>query len=237
VVFDVDDTLYLERDYVRSGFTAVAEVLARDHGIASFQEEAWAAFLRGERGDIFDTTLRALTGEAPRSLVELCVDVYRNHAPTIALLPDASSFVAWCVTRFSTGVVSDGPQASQRAKVVALGLTSQIDRIVLTGEMGSGWAKPSSQSFRLLEQELGFHGEECVYLADNPIKDFVGPLELGWRTVRVRRQNGLHENAMSDQDAAMVIDDLGNDSLASLENIFGQVPHFRPAGEGEGVAS
>jgi putative hydrolase of the HAD superfamily len=222
VVLDVDDTLYLERDYVRSGFIAVAKVLLQEYGIENFQEEAWAAFLRGQRGDIFDTALRRLRGETPKSIVEVCVNVYRTHTPDIALLPDARSFVTWCGSRFSTAIVTDGPKSSQRAKVVALGLKSRVDRIVVTDEMGSGWAKPSARAFRLLEDEFGFSGTECVYLGDNPVKDFDGPRELGWNTVRVRRRNGLHENVLSDRDAPAVIESMGHDSLASLSNIFGE---------------
>jgi len=31
-----------------------------------------------------------------------------------------------------------------------------------------------------------------VYVADNPRKDFIGARQLGWRTVRVRRDGGEH---------------------------------------------
>jgi putative hydrolase of the HAD superfamily len=224
VVFDVDDTLYLERDYVRSGFTAVADFLLRECGIASFQQEAWAAFLRGQRGDIFDTALRTLTGEASRTLVERCVDVYRTHRPDIALLGDADSFLTWCSPRFSTAVVTDGPRSSQRAKVLALGLESRMDRIVVTDELGTGWAKPSARSFRLLEQEFGYNGWQCVYLGDNPVKDFVGPRELGWHTVRVRRRGGIHESVRPEVDAQFTVDAMGHDHLVSLSPIFGEAP-------------
>jgi putative hydrolase of the HAD superfamily len=224
VVFDIDDTLYLERDYVRSGFSAVAAMLFARDGIENFQEEAWAAFQRGQRGDIFDTTLRHLTGQAPRSTVELCVDLYRTHTPDITLLPDACQFVSWCAARFATAVVTDGPRSSQRAKVLALGLEPRVDRIVVTDEMGSGWAKPSAASFALLEKEFGFSGSECVYLGDNPAKDFIGPRELGWHTVRVRRRSGLHENIVSEHDASVVVHNMAPGSLVSLEAIFGSLP-------------
>ena len=38
VVFDVDDTLYLERDYVRSGFRAVGVWASRWLGLSGFAE-------------------------------------------------------------------------------------------------------------------------------------------------------------------------------------------------------
>ena len=31
-----------------------------------------------------------------------------------------------------------------------------------------------------------------VYVADDPLKDFAAPRQLGWLTIRVRRPGGLH---------------------------------------------
>ena len=60
VVFDIDDTLYLERDYVRSGFRAVGEHVARSTGVDGFSDLAFALFEQGLRGHIFDETLLRL---------------------------------------------------------------------------------------------------------------------------------------------------------------------------------
>jgi len=54
-VLDIDDTLYLERDYVRSGFCAVGRWLAEHQNVEDFFERAWALFEAGARGNIFDT--------------------------------------------------------------------------------------------------------------------------------------------------------------------------------------
>ena len=56
LVFDVDDTLYLERNYVRCGFEA-AGAHAERLGISRFYETAWQVFERGARGNVFDLSL------------------------------------------------------------------------------------------------------------------------------------------------------------------------------------
>ena len=56
VVLDIDDTLYLERDYVRSGFEAVGQAL----GEQEFGPTAWRVFLEGGRGDTFNQTFSRL---------------------------------------------------------------------------------------------------------------------------------------------------------------------------------
>ena len=62
VVFDLDDTLYLERDYVKSGFRAVAKTAVKHTGTSA--DEAfnflWNEFTAGVRGSSFNRPVRAL---------------------------------------------------------------------------------------------------------------------------------------------------------------------------------
>ena len=64
VMLDVDDTLYLERDYVRSGFEAVAEWCRDEWGVADVGERAWALFLGGRRRTTLTDALAA-SGKTP----------------------------------------------------------------------------------------------------------------------------------------------------------------------------
>ncbi|MGH9118455.1 MAG: HAD family hydrolase, partial [Acidimicrobiales bacterium] len=89
VVFDIDDTLYLERDYVRSGFAAVGALVGDRLGVPDFADRAWTAFLHGTRRTIFDDTLVACGLDPEPDLVGELVERYRTHEPAISLLPDA----------------------------------------------------------------------------------------------------------------------------------------------------
>lgn len=208
VVFDVDDTLYLERDYVRSGFHAVDEWAAETLGVHGFEGVAWSAFEEGVRGTIFDAALLGCGLEPTPDLVGQLVGVYREHVPAIALLPDAAACLARLRGRVPLAVVSDGPLRSQLAKVRALGLEGIIDEIVLTEELGAGYGKPSPRAFELVEERLGADGPACVYVADNPAKDFDGPAGLGWRTVRIRRPGGLHRDVPNGIAVSAELEDL-----------------------------
>ncbi len=191
VVFDVDDTLYLERDYVRSGFRAVSDRVRDLLGHEDFFVRAWAGFERGERGSVFDRVLAGY-GVAPDGIVAELVGVYREHRPEITLLPDARACLERLRGRYRLAGVTGGPAKSQRAKVEALGLARWLDPVVLTAELGVGFAKPSPRAFAVVEETTGAAGAACVYVADNPATDFAGPAALGWRTIRVRRPGGLH---------------------------------------------
>lgn len=208
VVFDVDDTLYLERDYVRSGFEAVGRWAKEALGADGLASVAWAAFEEGRRGDLFDHALAVLGVEPSPEHVQELVRRYRSHRPAISLLPDAVEALGALSGRVPVAVVTDGPVVSQRAKVDALGLARLAAPVVLTAELGEGFGKPHPRAFQLVEAAVGQSGASCVYVADNPAKDFAGPAALGWRTVRVARAGGLHAKVPSGPDVQVEMCDL-----------------------------
>jgi putative hydrolase of the HAD superfamily len=205
VVFDVDDTLYLERDYVRSGFEVVGGWARRELGIEDFGSRAWARFLAGERGSTFNSVLGETTGDVDPGTVAQLISVYREHQPRIALLHDARSFLKAIRATCSLAVLTDGPRTSQGAKMAALGLSDLVDLVILTDELGPGFEKPNTAAFELVEERTGVRGAGCVYIADNPAKDFMGPAQLGWRTVRVRRTGSLYEQHVSSADVDLEV--------------------------------
>lgn len=194
LVFDVDDTLYLERDYVYSGFEAVGRHLEQQLGFTAFFEEAKQLFEDGNRGDIFDRVIASNPELKDVNPLEL-VDIYRAHTPRIKTLPDAAAAVDAWRGHAIMAVVTDGPAVSQQAKIKALGVDDWADEIVVTADRGSGWPKPSTRAFQYLQEKFGIASENCVYFGDNPTKDFQGPRELGWRTVRLRRPGGIYHDA------------------------------------------
>jgi putative hydrolase of the HAD superfamily len=216
VVFDIDDTVYLERDYVRSGFAAVGAWAGAELGVVDLGDRAWARFEAGGRGRIFDEVLAACGVRANGSLVSQLVDVYRSHVPAIELLDDVRAWLATCPADVALAVVTDGPRVSQRAKAAALGLANWADPVVLTDELGPAMGKPHPGAFEHVEVATGMDGAACAYVADNPAKDFAGPQARGWRTVRVRRPGGLHTEVASRDDVDAEITD-----FAGLDEALG----------------
>ena len=186
VVFDLDDTLVFERDYVRSGFRHVAGVIAARAGASADEvfDLLWSDFLAGVRGDAFDRALARFP--APDLAVADLVEAYRAHEPDVQLAPGAEEVLAAACARGTVAIVSDGPLASQRAKVAALGLASRCAPVVLTDAWGKEFWKPHRRAFEHVAEAWGLAPEDLVYVGDNPLKDFVAPNELGWHTMRLR---------------------------------------------------
>ena len=192
VVLDIDDTLYLERDYVRSGFSAVDRLVGDSLGAHGFLASAWRLFELGHRGNVFDLALRELGVKSDEYYMQQLVAAYRAHKPEITLTTDSAEFLERLSGSATVAVVTDGPVASQTAKIDALGLRFIADELVVTAERGTDWHKPSAKAFQYLQNLFGVEGSDCVYYGDNPTKDFLGPRSLGWKAVRVRRWGGLH---------------------------------------------
>ena len=209
VVWDIDDTLYLERSYARSGFTAVGAWACNRLGRETLGDICWARFEAGSRGRIFNEALEALKLEATPELIAEAVQVYREHEPNILLLPDADRAVqALRTAGIAMAAITDGPTSSQHAKVKALGVHSFADPVLVTGDYGPGFGKPHPRAFRDVQEHHKLSGEQLVYLADNPAKDFVSPRQLGWRTIRIRRPGGLHVDVASGSDIDLELTDL-----------------------------
>ncbi len=193
-VFDIDDTLYLEREYVRSGFRAVAHWAREEFGVAGLAERCRQLFIDGHRGTIFNVAFAELGMPTDQQTLNDAIHVYRHHRPEICLLPDARQLLDQLASTTSHGlaVISDGPLISQQRKVEALGLSQWTTSIILTDQWGREYWKPHHRAFAEVERLFGVSPTECLYVADNPRKDFHAPLARGWQTVRIRRPGGEH---------------------------------------------
>lgn len=193
LVFDLDDTLYLERDFVRSGYRAAAAWALREHGLGGLEDACLALFEAGRRRRVFDEALQLLGRTADPDLVQDLVAAYRGHAPEIALAPDALRYLARTQRRDRPlALITDGPAATQQGKVRALGLERWMGLVLCTGVWGAEFSKPHPRAFETVEAEAARLGLSCVYVADNPLKDFLTPRARGWLTVQIERPERVH---------------------------------------------
>ncbi|HVF93154.1 MAG TPA: HAD family hydrolase [Sphingomonas sp.] len=191
VVLDLDDTLYLERDYVASGFDAVGRWARGAIGTEDFGTRLRRIFADGVRGRIFDDALEEAGIASSPALVARMVAVYRQHRPAIALAPDAARLLARRDRGTRYALITDGALDSQRRKIRALGLMRHLDVAICTDRWGRGDWKPSPRAFRAIESTFRLPATRFTYVGDNPAKDFDAPAALGWGAVWIRRQGKL----------------------------------------------
>ena len=184
-VFDLDDTLFAERDYVMSGFQAVDEWIVAHYKNSGFARIAQECFDRGIRGKIFDEVLMKMHFPSSPEIIRQMLAIYRGHTPSISLHPVIVSFLKNLRKNRRTGIITDGYLDVQKKKVESLGLLPLVDAIVYSDEWGREAWKPSMVPFREMEKKLQVSPEFCLYVGDNPEKDFIGARNSGWKSLRL----------------------------------------------------
>ena len=198
IIFDLDDTLYDEIDYCRSGFVAAAEFLAGQVDAPSaerFFAALWRQFTSGNRSRTFNAALDELGVGYDQRRIGKLIDVYRNHVPKIELPPDSRDVLTELSTKYTLALLTDGFLPAQQLKVQALGIERYFAGIVYTEQLGRDCWKPSAAGFEKILQSLGVRPDGAVYVADNENKDFIAPNSLGFVTVQLIRRSRIHTSA------------------------------------------
>jgi putative hydrolase of the HAD superfamily len=183
-VFDLDDTLFAEADYVRSALCWVGDFVSRLYGINDAAEQLLALKQAGAVDAIGDLWVKAAL---PSSAREAVVAAMRAHLPDIALRPGARAVLdEMRATGDGFGIMTNGRSVTQRAKLAALGCLDA--RLILISEE-SGWQKPDARCYQYFADRLPVR--QFGYVGDNPAKDFVGANAAGWRTIMLK-DDGRH---------------------------------------------
>jgi len=198
VIFDIDDTLYAERDYVFSGYRAVADAFAgRIHAPFDLFARMSALFDSPDRARVFNVIVAEAGCANADALVAEMIATYHEHSPAIELDPDAREVLTQLHRRVRLGAISDGHLAVQQRKVAALGLAEMLDEIVLTDTWGREFWKPHPRGFEEMARRLGVPHAAFAYVGDNVVKDFIAPNTLGWTTVRVERSQQVYSDKIA----------------------------------------
>ena len=199
VIFDLDDTLYSEKQYVRSGFRAAAGLLECD----AAEEKLWDYFLQGKSA--IDELLNELGQQEKKAQ---CLRAYREHMPEIELYEGVEELIRRLKEEeIFVGIITDGRVEGQKNKLEALGLDRLITDVIITDALGGvRFRKPNDIAFRIMQCRWGIPFEEMVYIGDNPHKDFQAPKQLGMRSIYFENKGGLYYSPeFSDDSAEMQI--------------------------------
>lgn len=223
IVFDMDDTLYKEKDYVISGFKAVDNWFKEKYKKTGFYNTAIQLFDAGENKFIFNKALEKLNVNYDEKLISNMLEQYRSHEPDIQLLEEADWVLNNLVNIVKIGLISDGYLVTQEKKVNALKLKEKFHSIILTDRFGREHWKPSQVPYEQISSELQIPHHQCVYIGDNLNKDFITAKKLDWTTIHIDREDGVYSNLVVEQDykAHYTINDLRKlSNIPVLKHMF-----------------
>lgn len=205
IIFDMDDTLYDESDYCRSGFAAVAGFISeklRVHSADIIFDALWKEFKSGNRTSTFNAALEALEIEYEADFIGELINFYRGHTPDIKLPAESEDVLGLLAEKYKLGLLTDGFLPAQQLKVKALGIERFFKAVIYTELLGREFWKPSPVGFQKIIEQLDSNASECVYIGDNLKKDFIAPNKLGFMTVQLIRPARIHRDPAPLPDAA-----------------------------------
>lgn len=188
IIFDLDDTLYEEKEYVKSGFHKVANHLPN---IINAEEKLWSFFEQKKRAiDELLISENCYTDE----LKNKCVEVYRLHKPNIHLYHGVLEILIKLKSlNYKIGMITDGRPWSQKAKIDSLGIERHFDKIIITDELGGiQYRKPNLKSFIMMRDYFNINYNEICYIGDNLHKDFTAPQKLNMKSFWIKNENGIY---------------------------------------------
>lgn len=176
IVFDLDDTLYKEIDFVKSAYIYINKYIKYRFGIDLFLKIQECI----DNGVNFFDYIKLKLHHNQNFSIEKYLELYRFHYPKLSLSADASEFLENISKRnISFSIITDGRSISQNNKIKALGLSHLVQNIIISEE--TGYEKPHVNNFKIIEK---IHPDKkLLYIADNTSKDFLAPNTLNWNTI------------------------------------------------------
>ena len=199
IAFDLDDTLFPEEQFVRSGYRAVSQYVRARFGWEIF-DELVHRFESGQSGDLFTPVLAERLGSVEESFIRELVQVYRAHEPCIETFPDCRGVLECLRRRYALAIISDGWLAVQQRKLDALKISDYFSAVIFSDLWGREYWKPHARPYTACAEALALEPKTLVYVGDNPAKDFITARQLQIATVRIRRPGTLHFSLQLDKE-------------------------------------
>lgn len=170
IIFDLDDTLFPEMDFVRSAYRVLASRYA-PHLLEP---------LIGSKSP--REAFELLENNVPSLSIDTILEIYRNHIPDISLSKDTEATLRFLRDRgVAIGIITDGRTVTQTNKIRALGLDRFINPDMVFISESTGHDKRDEYAFAEVEKRAP--DGQYFYVGDNPAKDFRVANQRGWTTI------------------------------------------------------
>jgi len=205
VCFDLDGTLFDDRQYVRAGLRHAGAHLETRAGVDLSDELIDAYFERGITEGTFDTVLDE-QGLSQEHVSEL-VDAYHANEGDLEPFDGVERVLEELTAAYDLGLITGGRNG--RDKLRRLGFEEYFDAVLVTS--GRSYSKRDPDPFESILDELGAEPTAAAYVGDRPDLDFPQPNRLGMLTIRV--ETGRYATAEATGDATP------DESVPSLEAV------------------
>jgi putative hydrolase of the HAD superfamily len=191
ILFDLDGTLYDDREYVKAGFRSAAAYLRGKHGVKPFGDMVWEYAVERNFETVFNRILADY--DLPETELNDLIAAYHDCDPDLQLYPDTEAALMELSDVYQTAVVTGGKHGGRKLEL--FGLEDSFDTVYVTADHET--SKHELKPFKTVLDELDASAEESIFVGDNPELDFHRPNQLGITTVWVRRRTTIFRSPES----------------------------------------
>ncbi|MYL56030.1 HAD-IA family hydrolase [Virgibacillus halodenitrificans] len=214
VIFDLDDTLISEKEYIESGYRHISKILSNKLNIGEkiiykLLFELLSINSKNVLNRLLDRIGVSYTNEDILGLVT----EYRAHHPNISFFNDVIPILEHLKkNNIKTGIITDGYANAQRQKLNAVNALKYFKEVIVTDELGRDFWKPHPKAFEVMRDKLSVEYDEMMYVGDNPEKDFYIGKVIPIKTVRIIRKQSIYKDKkyLYGHKENHMIDSLGN---------------------------
>ncbi|UOQ47379.1 HAD family hydrolase [Gracilibacillus caseinilyticus] len=214
IIFDVDDTLY---DQSLSFHHTFRKIIASyysydelDQIYRRSREYSEILFDKSEAGEI--SIYEWQTGRIIKACQDFNIVIteaqaasfhqqYKREQAKIQLFPEMEQLLTYLKdSGKQMAILTNGDTEHQTMKIKQLGLEQWIpaDHIFISGSYGV--AKPKLEIFQVVEQALGCHPDDTVYIGDSFEKDIEGAKHVGWKAIWMNHRKRTVSNTVYEAD-------------------------------------
>ena len=197
VIFDLDDTLYPESDYVVSGFNKVAKAMNCKYHTTIYGSELYDLFLQ-DNANVYNRVLDKHHIIYTAQDITYFINVYRTNKPVkkeLNLYDGVRHVLEDLHKDYKLGIITDGRVDGQKAKVYSLDIEKYFDKIIYSDRFGIEHIKPDVLPFKMMKEALSIEYSEMIYIGDNRAKDFAVSSKIDIKTIEVLNLYKIHNNA------------------------------------------
>jgi len=206
ILFDLDDTLYPEKQYIYQGFWAVAQYFQSKYRLEATKVYLELVFIfKKQSKRVFDDFLKENNiDEDPRYIV----NIYRSAKRNLSLYSDVLENLKFQKKIGNKLIlVTNGHSEVQKGKIRNLKLAEYFDDIFILDNFGKEYWKPSVLIFDNIYDK--YKGDLADYIfVGNGQEDLEFAKKIGIRFIFVDRENSVRKAEIENEQEIYIVRNL-----------------------------
>ena len=211
IIFDLDDTLYPQLEYTRQCLHAtvnyISDISGENKEVIKVKLDEILEKNGIEYKFIFNDLFKEISFDGMPKL-KIILELFWSCTPEIKVFDGVLDVLTQLKTQYRLAILTDGHVHIQEQKIDTLGIRDFFEYVLITDSLGVEYRKPSPAGYKKILEEMKISAQDCIYVGNDPRKDFLACKELGINTVRIRQ--GDYKNLTLDKihEADCEIDDI-----------------------------